>query len=89
MKRTLSLILAVVMVVLMIPFAAFVTSATDDASSEIVLPENWRMSADDGAGVANAWDENGVTLGSAGQYVQMTTTEGKGIGTKRVPFKIF
>ena len=77
MKRTLSLILAVVMVALMIPFAAIVTSAADDAS-EIVLPEGWVMTADS----TNYQDERGVVLGANAQAIALTTKVG--LNQKRV-----
>ena len=87
MKRALSLILAVVMVALMIPFAAIIASATEEetpSGSPLVfdLPEGWVMSKDDGVGAANTVDANGVTLGSANQAIAMT--EKVGIGQKRV-----
>ena len=82
MKRVFSLVLAVVMVALMIPFAAIVTSATDESSSEIVLPEGWVMTADDGAGVPNSQNENGLILGSDTQSIAMTSKVG--VGQKRV-----
>ena len=91
MKRVLSLIVAIVMVALMLP-AVFVTSAADDAASAtkpnfpylLKMPEGWTITRDNLAGVSNRLDANGVTLGSAGQYLQMNTKEGVGIGQKRV-----
>ena len=87
MKRALSLILAVVMVALMIPFAAIIASATEEetpSGSPLVfdLPEGWVMSKDDGVGTANKVDANGVTLGSDTQSIAMT--EKVGVGQKRV-----
>ena len=92
MKRILSLVLAILMTALMIPFSV-VTSAANEAGGQntanstdfpflLKLPAGWVVSRDDMMGAKNGIDANGVTLGSDTQSLAMTAKVG--IGQKRV-----
>lgn len=56
--------------------------AASAPSKNLVLPSDWTISADNNKGIANYTDENGVTLGSTQQHIQMNSKVG--VGTKRV-----